>query len=141
MRIHTSSRRSLPAGRNSSIASPTTPATVTLAGHTGRYLEYQLAADATCGPDETKLFRLAPLVCGLGCGGLGPPYAAVEFPVAGVQNRAWILDAGGGQRLVLVTQATPAASAAELAELQALIDSIGIVDTPPATPAAQPSTG
>jgi hypothetical protein len=121
----------------------TPPTTATLGGRAGRYLEYELAADAGCAPDESKLFSLAPLVCDAGCTGLGPQDAGIGFSGDGgsVQNRAWILDAGGRQRLVVVAQTTVDASAGEVAELQSILDSLEIVQTAPATPAPQASSG
>jgi hypothetical protein len=119
----------------------TAPSPTTMGGLGGTYLEWQLSPDAGCPPLASSLFRLAPFVCDAGCGGLGSQDLGVVFPVHGVLNRAWLLEAGGGLRLVIQAVSSPDATVEDLAELQGVVDSIGIVPKGPAgaSPSPEPS--
>lgn len=117
----------------------TTPQPSSLGGRQGTYLEWELSPDADCSPFDARIFRLGPLVCDAGCGSVGGQDVGVEFATDGVQHRTWVLDAGDGVRLVIDAISRPDATPEDLAELQAVVDSIAIADKPPATPSPSPT--
>jgi hypothetical protein len=110
----------------------------TLAGFRGTYVEYALDRDAPCISGSSAIFHLSPLTCDQGCGGLGSRVVGIELPGEDVLTRAWVLQPGGRARLVIQAVAAPGASAAELAELEAVIDSMSIAMTDPPTPPPSP---
>jgi hypothetical protein len=117
----------------------TSPSPVSLGGLSGKYLEYTPRSDVGCPLGTIRLMQLAELVCDAGCSGIGSRELGVEFAIPGARNRMWVLDAGAGGRIRAVVQAAsvPDATQAELDELQAVIDSIRVVQTVPATPPPQ----
>ena len=93
--------------------------------------------DADCDPSEYRLIHLAQEVCGVGCGGLGPPWKGLEFGGPEEHNRLWMLPIGRrGSVVVIDALWTPGATAADLDELRAVVGSIELA-TPNATPAPQ----
>jgi hypothetical protein len=100
-----------------------TPVDVTLGGFSGKRVDLQLPSDldlSTCNDGEFYFWE----------GGI---YAQ------GPENRwhLWILDVEG-RRIVILAQDFAATSAQDQAELQAIVDSIEIVTTEPATPTSTP---
>lgn len=84
----------------------TSPTDVTVAGFAGKQLELT-APDATCG--ETRLWHIQPL------DDVGPVEAHL---------RVWILDVNGDR--VIGAHDRPGATASDLEEMQAMVDSIQI---------------
>ena len=112
----------------------TTPTPVQFDRRTnGTYLEFDLRDDAPCGIGSYRLW-LDPNGVHKPDVAKGPPYWTVER----AHNRLWILDVGG-VRLVISALSSPAATAADLAELQSIVDSLGIV-YPDSTPPPQPAS-
>jgi hypothetical protein len=114
----------------------TTPTPVQFDRRTnGTYLEFDLREDAPCGIGSYRLWLDPEGVHKPGVA-KGPPYWTVKR----AHNRLWILDVGG-VRLVISALSSPAATAADLAELQSIVDSLSVVypdSTPP--PVASPGS-
>jgi hypothetical protein len=96
----------------------------------GRYLEMTVRADAGC--TNPGLWADPPDSYN-GAGPVGPPSWGAEQP----HMRIWILDVDG-VRLVVSALSSATATAADRAELQAVIDSVRIV-RPEASPAPLPA--
>ena len=111
---------------------------MTVGERSGTYLEFSVGPDLGCPASDVRLIKLPVGVCGDGCGGLGPPWKGLEFGGPQEHNRMWILDVGRGNAVINAVW-TPEATPADLAELQAVIDSARL-DTPNATPAPQPAS-
>jgi hypothetical protein len=112
----------------------TTPTPVQFDRRTnGMYLEFDLRDDAPCGVGTYRLW-LDPDGVYKPDVPKGGPYWTVER----AHNRLWILDVGG-VRLVISALSSADASAADLAELQSIVDSLSIV-YPDSTPPPEPSS-
>jgi hypothetical protein len=112
----------------------TAPSAVTLGGLQGKYLELSIPADldfATCS-QVPGTGSVSPHFFVTWVGPAGDDYNGFASP--GSKNRVWILD-DAGVRFVLDATTFPDASAADRAELQAIIDSIRIGPVTPASPA------
>lgn len=119
----------------------TPPSDAMLGDLEGRYLEYTVSADAGCALGSVKIHHLAPMVCDAGCGGLGGRDVGVEIPVTGTSHRAWVLDIGGRARPLLIEAVTsPDATSADVQDLLAVVGSISIRRTVPATPPPMPAS-
>ena len=108
-------------------------------GREATYLEYTVGPDLGCDASQYRLLRLRDFVCEplRGCGSTGPQWVGAEFGNVAEHNRSWIMNVG--RSLVLVgAEWTDEASAADLDELQAVLDSVSLA-TPLATPAPQPA--
>ncbi|HEX5824391.1 MAG TPA: hypothetical protein VFY18_08050 [Candidatus Limnocylindrales bacterium] len=114
------------------------PRTTTVGDREGTYVEFTVGPDFGCAPSEFRLFKLRPGTCGEGCGGLGPPWKGLEFGGVQEHNRMWILTVGRGH-VVINAVWTSKATAADLAELQEVIDSMR-ADTPNATEPPHPES-
>jgi hypothetical protein len=99
----------------------TTPASVTFSGYRGKYLEFSVREDIACRSGDFRYWEDPPNAHSPGATPLGPPYFWAERR----QNRIWILDIDS-VRYVIDALTSPNATAADLAELQAVIDSIRI---------------
>jgi hypothetical protein len=102
---------------------------------TGKYVEFDVPADA-CGGAVFRLWHDPEGVYRVDVP-KGPPEWWAERP----HNRVWILDVDG-TRLVISALSSPEATEADLAELQAVVDSLRIVrpgSTPPPGPASPAS--
>ena len=108
----------------------TAPVPVALAGYSGKYLEYSVRNDIGCEPADFYLWT-NPEGSILPVNPLGPPIWAAVLANA----RVWILDVDG-VRYVISSQWSDAATPADLAELQGVVDSIRIQ---PLAPAASPT--
>jgi hypothetical protein len=97
----------------------TAPASVGAGGNDGRYLELNVRSDASC--EAPGLWSFPPDSYN-GAGPMGPPWWGAELP----NMRMWILDVSG-VRLVVSGLWSDAATAADLAQLQAVLDSVRIV--------------
>jgi len=98
----------------------TAPTQVSVDGvATGKYLELAVRADAGC---PNPGLWADPPDSHNGAGPVGPPSWGAELP----NSRIWILDVDG-VRLVVSALSSDTATAADLAELQAVIDSVRIV--------------
>lgn len=90
-----------------------------------------------CSPSEYAFIALPVGICGTGCGGLGPNWIGLEFAGGREHNRIWLMDVG--RKAIAIAEVwTDDATAADLAELQAIRDSVRL-DTPLATPEPQPA--
>ena len=100
------------------------PTSVTLAGYSGRYLEWSVPGNmVVTGDADFKGCDVQPnghsdYVSWVGTGG-GERYQQV----AGQVDRLWVLDVGG-QRLVVDATHTPAATPADLAEQERVVQSL-----------------
>ena len=99
---------------------------------TGASLEYTLREDADCEPSAYMLWdmpmeRILPVV----------PSGGDRKALTAREGRIWILDVDG-ERLVMRTTWDPESTQAERDELQAIVDSVGIV-RPDASPPPQPA--
>ena len=112
------------------------PTEIQVGGRGGTYLEFTVGPDFGCAPEDFRLMKLQPGVCREGCGGLGPPWKGLEFGGAEEHNRLWIIGVGQRGHVVINAVSTPEATEADLAELQAVIDSARL-ETPNATPPPQ----
>lgn len=108
-----------------------TPVSIDRVTH-GSAVDYDVAPDAGCAPADFQLWALSSDLLKPGEHFGGP----VKSAVAG-QGRIRVVDVNG-RRIVIRTTWEPAATAADRAELQAIVDSIGI-DRPGETPAPQPA--
>ena len=98
----------------------------------GAYLELKVRDELPCSGEGYRLWHDPAGVYRTGVA-QGPPYWTAERP----DNRIWILDVDG-VRLVLSALSERTASQADLAMLQAVIDSIRVV-RPDASPSAPPA--
>jgi hypothetical protein len=98
----------------------TAPTAVTLAGYTGKYVEFSVRSDSGCLPSQVLVWS-DPEGSHLPVGPLGPPTWGAERP----NSRVWILDVKG-ERFVVSALWSSTATPADLAELQAVVDSIRI---------------
>jgi hypothetical protein len=111
----------------------TTPTTVDFDRITpARYLEVSVRQDAGCASSDFALFS-HPTDSYLPVGPKGPPFFAAELP----NLRIWIVDIDG-VRLVISALSAREATPSELAALQEVIDSIGIL-RPDASPPPEPA--
>ena len=95
-----------------------TPEPVTFAGHQGKYLEFTIRPDGGCELEDFHLWTVRPQSMKL-AEHRGPPFFTGERE----RNRLWILDVDGTRYIVgglSAADATPE----DLAELQAVLDSI-----------------
>jgi hypothetical protein len=101
---------------------------VSFGGAPGRYLELEAKADTACPVDEhMSLWReMASMAKS------GQPYGGPDGFVRYPHHRIWILDVAG-LRYVIDTAHSDDASAADLAELQQVLDSISIWQPAPTT--------
>ena len=119
------------------------PVDAAVGDRSARYVEFTARSPIGCQETGTAnvLFRTPEPVCDPAvCGSVGPATFGLEFG-AGVTHheRLWLMTVGRGivaMNAVWTDEATPA----ELTELQAIIDSVGLA-TPLATPGPQPSGG
>lgn len=115
------------------------PTTVDFAGQGGKYVEFTIGPGLDCAPGAVGLVSMPEPICGTGCGGLGAwPWKGLEFGVTPEHNRLWVLWIGRG-RVVIDAVWTDAATPADLAELETVINSIKVA-TPAATPPPQPQS-
>jgi hypothetical protein len=114
------------------------PAPVTVGDRPGKYVEFTVRTDVGCAAGSVRLFKLSPQLCLPGCGGLGPPWRGIEFGRLPEHYRMWILTVGR-TRGVINAVWTDQATAADLGELQGVIDSMRF-DTPTATALPQPES-
>lgn len=116
----------------------TAPTAVTIAGRTGKYLEYTVRPDISCAPGEFYIYHLDESLVRRDRGPWGGPDLAAQD--GRVLARVWILDLDG-TRYVMMATSSAEASPADLSELQGVIDSIRIdrVRAPSTTTAPQPS--
>lgn len=114
------------------------PMPVTVGDRSGTYLEYTVGPELGCAPTDFRLMKLPAGICGVGCGGIGSLYKGLEFGEVPEHNRVWILVVGRGHAVIDALW-TPEATAADLTELQAVIDSVRL-DTPNATPPPVPAS-
>ncbi len=113
------------------------PRPVTLGDRRGAYLEFTIGPPFDCPATQMNLMKQHPGTCGQGCGGLGPEWIGLEFGGLTEHNRMWVLQVGRGRGVINAVW-TDKATAADLADLQAVIDSVRL-DTPNATPPPQPA--
>jgi hypothetical protein len=113
----------------------TAPVPVTLSGYPGTYVEFDVREDIDCAPSDFRIWD-DPADSYLPVGPKGPPYWTAEQP----NHRVWILDVDG-VRYVVSALSSDRATPADLAELQAVIDSIhiGPVRAPSTTQPPQPA--
>jgi hypothetical protein len=114
----------------------TGPLAQTIGSRAATYVEFVPPQGASCGAEAMTLFQLPDPTCPPGiCSGVGEPWIGFEFGTDTQHNRLWLMDVG--RRVVAIHAAwTDEATPAELAELQAVIDSVRL-DTPLATQAPQ----
>ncbi len=112
------------------------PRAATIGNRDATTADYLVTLPTACSPTDYTLFKIPAQVCGTGCGDIvGSPWLGLEFASGPEHNRVWLMQVG--RRVIAVDAAwTDAATAADLAELQAVIDSIRL-DTPLATPPPQ----
>jgi hypothetical protein len=111
-----------------------------VAGRDARYVEFTASPVVGCATAGNVLFRTPNPRCPADvCGGVGPATFGLEFGNTPHHERLWLMTVG---RSVVAVNAvwTDQATAADLAELQTVIDSVRL-DTPLATPAPQASGG
>ena len=114
------------------------PTAITFGDRSGKYLAFSIGPAVGCAPGEFRLLKLGAEVCGAGCGGLGSPWKGFEFGGVRENHRMWILTVGRGS-VVIDALWSPDATPADLAELQAVIDSIAF-ETPNATQPPVPAS-
>ena len=113
------------------------PTATTLAGRAGVRLEYDLAPPDGCEAGEAHVIELAAPGCQPGCGPLGPSYTGLEFRDGPEHHRMWILELGRSN-LIVEAISTDETSPADLAELDAIVDSFSFA-VPGASPPPQPA--
>jgi len=108
-----------------------------IGGREATYVEFGFSLPAPCSEDGYGMFEIPERTCPPAiCTGLGPAWAGVEFAGAPQHVRLWLVQIGRG---VVAVEAswTDEATPTDLAEVQAVIDSVAI-ETPLATPPPVP---
>jgi hypothetical protein len=118
------------------------PVDAAVGDRAARYVEFRAEPPLGCPSNGNVVFRTPVPTCVPSvCGSVGPPTFGLEFGSVVHHERLWLIDVG---RQVVAMNAlwTDEATPAELAELQAIIDSVRL-DTPLATqpPVPQSSGG
>jgi hypothetical protein len=114
------------------------PRATRLGDRDARYVEFTIEPPDGCEASAFGLIKLPQQTCTPGvCSGLGGEWLGLEFGSVTHHHRLWVMDVG--RRPIAVDAIwTDDATPAELADLQGVIDSVGL-QTPLATPAPSAS--